>query len=422
MSELEDLNLEKCLKEIEVRYFPKKTSNGFGLKQRDFELLIDLIEKQSGITLSLSTIKRLWKKEYRSSPHPHTLNALATLLGFEDWYAYSNTQELVPKTAPNVRVSKKYVWALALFGLLVLTGLVFWGSQGKTMKELFYISPNTSFDVDKTVTSGVPNTVIFSYDLMESVADSFFIQRSWNPATRTHIDPKEKYLTEVYYFPGFHWARLMADDSVIREKRIHVKTEGWLATAKYKRLDKVPVYLNKDNLEQNGALRISEENFDKSGFDLNKEKVLSYYNIREFDGVGSDHFMIEARLKMDGITGICSIAEMTVIDEQDASWVSITSKGCEGNLRLKVGNSKVSGINNDLSGLGTELTTWQRFRLIINNGRAKIYLNDKLVRDMSVDTGRGGIMGLIFTFTGNGVIDYVRLQDLESNQSYTEEF
>jgi len=132
--------------------------------------------------------------------------------------------------------------------------------------------------------------------------------------------------------------------------------------------------------------------------------------------------MIEARLKMDGITGICSIAEMTVIDEQDASWVSITSKGCEGNLRLKVGNSKVSGINNDLSGLGTELTTWQRFRLIINNGRAKIYLNDKLVRDMSVDTGRGGIMGLIFTFTGNGVIDYVRLQDLESNQSYMEEF
>jgi len=422
MSELENLDLEKCLKEIEVRYFPKKTSNGFGLKQRDFELLIDLIEKQSGITLSLSTIKRLWKKEYRSSPHPHTLNALAALLDFEDWYAYSNAKKLVPMTVPNTRVSRKYVWVLALFVLLALTSLVFWRSPGKAVKKLFYISPNISFEVDKTVTSGVPNTVIFSYDLRESVADSFFIQRSWNPTTRTLIDPKEKYLTEVYYFPGFHWARLMADDSVIREKRIHVKTEGWLATAKYKHLDKVPVYLNKDNLEQNGTLRISEKNFNKSGFDLTKEKVVSYYNIREFDGIGSDHFMIEARLKMDEITDVCSIAEMVIIDEQGASWVSITNKGCEGNLRLKVGNTNVSGINNDLSGLGTELTTWQRFRLIIDNDRAKIYLNDNLVRDMSVETGRGGIMGLIFTFTGNGVIDYVQLQDLESNQSYLEEF
>jgi len=125
---------------------------------------------------------------------------------------------------------------------------------------------------------------------------------------------------------------------------------------------------------------------------------------------------------MDEITDVCSIAEMVIIDEQGASWVSITNKGCEGNLRLKVGNTNVSGINNDLSGLGTELTTWQRFRLIIDNDRAKIYLNDNLVRDMSVETGRGGIMGLIFTFTGNGVIDYVQLQDLESNQSYLEEF
>ena len=39
--------------------------NGHGeLRQRDLEYLADSIEEKSGIKLSLSTLKRLWKKDY----------------------------------------------------------------------------------------------------------------------------------------------------------------------------------------------------------------------------------------------------------------------------------------------------------------------------------------------------------------------
>src|SRR5215467_15566397 len=58
------------------------------LRQRDLEYLADNIEERSGIKLSLSTLKRLWKKDYDQTPHPSTLQALVSVLGFKDWQEF----------------------------------------------------------------------------------------------------------------------------------------------------------------------------------------------------------------------------------------------------------------------------------------------------------------------------------------------
>ena len=65
-------------------------------KQRDFLNLISLIEKESGISLSLSTIKRLWSKDYGRTPQKSTLDALAVFIGFKDWLDFKsiNFQQL----------------------------------------------------------------------------------------------------------------------------------------------------------------------------------------------------------------------------------------------------------------------------------------------------------------------------------------
>ena len=63
--------------------------NGHGeVRQRDLEYLADSIEEKSGIKLSLSTLKRLWKKDYDSTPHPSTLQALVSILGYKDWQEF----------------------------------------------------------------------------------------------------------------------------------------------------------------------------------------------------------------------------------------------------------------------------------------------------------------------------------------------
>ena len=71
-----------CKKQIEKKLYPDHDS--VKLKQRDFNYLSVLIEEASGIVLSLSTLKRLWANDVKQ-PHPATLNALVSVLGYKEW-------------------------------------------------------------------------------------------------------------------------------------------------------------------------------------------------------------------------------------------------------------------------------------------------------------------------------------------------
>lgn len=413
-----------CLQKIEQRYFPERGATGGKLKQRDLEYLIDLMVERSGTRISLSTMKRLWKQEFQKLPHTSTLNALATLLHYDHWRAFQEEQLQVPaavmEKAPPFRFPKKWLWASGI--ILGLMGLVaFWpkASPPDTVK----VPTEITFSADKTVAYNVPNTVIFNYDVSGVAADSFFIQRSWNPQHKTRIDSTKEYFSEIYYYPGFHWARLMANEEVIRKTRIHVQTDGWFATANKERLQTVPTYLDQENLEKDGHLGISTENFEQSGFDLSGNLILSYFNIRAFEELPSNAFVLEARVKYEDTQQlICPLAELKIIDESDASWLSIIQKGCESNLFLKVGEAMLSGRENDFSALGTEMAEWQTIKLVSADGQLKCYLNDQLALERPFVGATGRIMGLVFTFTGRGLVDYVRLENLEGQVMYEDDF
>ncbi len=412
--------IHTCLTKIEERYFPEKQVGGKALSQRDFEFLIERIEEKSGAKVSLSTMKRLWKRDYDYRPHQYTLNALAGLLDFEDWYAFTVSYKStlkVTKTNPSNNVIKLSVTVISIN--LVLAFLVILLPKKRVVP---YLPKDIAFTADKTLVTGVPNTVIFNYDLKGAIADSFSIQRSWNPNTRTLVDRTGTYLTEVYYLPGFHWAKLMANDSIIARQRVHVTTKGWLATAKYNRLDKVPVYLNKDTLVFDGQLQVSKKNFKDSGFDNSKEMVLSYYNINEFENIDIRYFEIEARIKMVRSKTVCPFMELAIIDEKDISWFPITEKGCEGTLSLKLGDTFISGEKNDLSKFGTDIDQWNTIRLKVEDQIASLYVNGNLVYQLSSRETRKYIMGIMLHFTGEGVVDHVRLKDLKSGITYNDDF
>ncbi|MEI9809516.1 MAG: hypothetical protein WDO16_17520 [Bacteroidota bacterium] len=42
------------------------------------------------------------------------------------------------------------------------------------------------------------------------MADSFFIQQSWDKNRRVKIDKHSHTLTDIYYEPGYHIAKLIA--------------------------------------------------------------------------------------------------------------------------------------------------------------------------------------------------------------------
>lgn len=409
--------------------------NGEGkLKQRDLEYLSNLIEEKSRVKLSISTLKRLWKGELQQLPHPSTLDALVSILDFKDWQDFKKQNVAVQATRDpdqNDAQRKRSIRALPVFimlGFIVLL-IGFFVIQGFNKKGSVVVTKEVLFTADKTVTSGVPNTVIFNYDLTGVRADSFFIQQSWNPRDKMSIDPKKNFLSVTYFTPGFHFARIMANDSILKFQKVHIKTDGWLPLIKYDIGERKPTYLDARAIESDGIIRTTPETFRQANADISKDFYLRYYNIRDFDGIDANNFDLETRLKCDKLSFdvpvgaiACPLMEVMIITEQNVFFIPLTSKGCIGELDLAVGEVYLSSKDTDLSAFGADVYNWQVLRVRNENKKVSITLNGAFIRDLHYVKDFGKIKGIIYTFTGPGSVDFLRVKSVKGDLVYADEF
>jgi hypothetical protein len=416
--------IARCKRQIEEKFH---FGNGHGeLRQRDFEYLADSIEEKSGITLSLSTLKRLWKNDYDKTPHPSTLQALVSLLGYKDWHEYKLRNTNFPDTPVTIPPPKRRMhfnpWVLV--PIILVTAVLFWliAFRSKPAHNKPIIKGPVTLTCNKTVSQGVPNTVIFNYDLSNVEADSFFFQQSWNPDDRVKLDPKQHVYTSIYYYPGFHRAKLIANDSILKRFFVHITTDGWFPIARYNDNNDGPVYLNKAVAVKDGVLHITPEDLTAIGMDLNKKHLVSYFNVRPFDA-HSDNFEFDTRFKSDPVENInCAGFELTIMTEEHIYMVRLVNKGCEREAVVKMGEVAHGGVNNDLSAFGRDLQQWQNLKIKVVNKVATIYLDEKPVHTITYKKDFGKIVGLVYHFSGSGAIDHARLTNGDNKIIYSDEF
>ena len=367
MNHAELVYIAECKRLIEDK-FHFENGNG-SLRQRDFEYLADSIEEKSGIKLSLSTLKRLWRKDYEQTPHPSTLDALVSILGYKSWQDFKLRQDPMPGTPVQTQDKKKKrifsPWAILPVVLVaaVITWLIaFRSGKGDKIKPI--IRGPVTFTGNKTVSQGVPNTVIFNYDLSNVEADSFFFQQSWNNLEKVSIDPKGHSYSNIYYYPGFHKAKLIANDSILKRFRVHITTDGWLPLIRYRSAEEDrPVYIKKNKPSTDGTLHINRDDLVASLVDIDKDFVVSYFNIREFENTHSDNFSIDTRVKCDSSNSTpCPGFEMVVMCEEHIFFVRMMNKGCERDIALKMGEVVLNGMSTDLSAFGRDVYQWQTFK------------------------------------------------------------
>ncbi|MEM9329378.1 MAG: hypothetical protein AAGA85_27200 [Bacteroidota bacterium] len=410
--------IERCIHLIEEHY--RETVTG-EWRQRDLERFQQDLESQTGIRLSLSTLKRLWRSQFAQLPHAATLDALASFLDYKDWYDFKAKQQLVP--TPIARQPKRFkvlvplsvaVVALAVV-LVIIANLSFTSSPSPIL-----IEGDVSFSLDKTVTSGVPNTVLFRYDVSNVSADSFFIQQSWNKRFRHPVDPRNKVYTSIYYIPGYHRAKLVANDSIIAVGRLHLLTDGWVAYGRYDYADPIPVYLSTQQGE--GALTLDRSDTESKIKDWSKGWNISYSNVQAYDA-HSDSFELESSLKLaTSPDQACAYVEMRVLTEEHIFYVSLTNKGCEGENVIKVGEKVVDGQTTDLSAFGADLSEWNTVNLAVRDRNAVIHVNGSQTYEVAFEESFGEIKGLVMLFSGPGLVDYVTLKNADQRIVYHEDF
>jgi hypothetical protein len=67
------------------------------------------------------------------------------------------------------------------------------------------------FSARTSVENKIPNTEVFDYDVSNVNAEKFYIQQNWDARRRVEILKENNEQTDIYYLPGFYFAKLFID-------------------------------------------------------------------------------------------------------------------------------------------------------------------------------------------------------------------
>jgi hypothetical protein len=421
MAKLEQKFINICKKQIEQKF---SFGDGHGYTQRDLEILSAYIEKKTGTIISLSTLKRLWKGNYKQSPQLATLNALAIILDYKDWPSFKQENALKSKSTwlsakwPTLVVVSFVVIGVVLFG----SSIKFVETESKNSSKGPTIKGPIVFEASSTVPAGIPNTVIFKYDVSNVVADKFYIQQSWNSDHRVIIDPKGSTVSSIYFESGFHRAKLIANDSVIALQPIHIISDGWEPHIYHSDSEPELVDFKNERFITDGMLHIDSNILVKRNINFSKNFHARITNSQVFD-VHSDNFTFRTRMKADRIfDALCAYMDLIIVTEVQTFMISWTEKGCEKKAAYKLGEILRKGDTNDLSALGCNVYEWQELEIRVKDRHAAIYLNQALAYEEVYKEDFGKIVSLIYLFDGTGSIDYAKLEDGKGQTVFEDEF
>ena len=410
-------------------------SDCHNLVQRDLEFVCDSIESKTGVLISLSTIKRLLNGQFSRQPQIATLNAIALFLDYDNWqdFKLKKTREK-NKERPNEKVvdekialpggsrrSFSYSRYLLIAGLLIIIaiGLFAFLKSNKTKAGNF---EKATFSVSKTTSNDVPNTVVFNYDIDDVIADSFFIQQSWDKDRRVRIDKKNHTLTDIYYEPGYHVAKLIANDQVIKTMDVSIPTDRWFYYARERKPASIPQYITGTEFK-NGSLTTSKEEVVNSGIDIQKDNLyLQVYFPTKIE-YSSDNYILKCRVRINELrNNFCPFLMCEVFCQKNFMFFKSTTKGCTSEAKAQFGETILNGKTNDLSLLGSNVKEWQDVEIMVKDKKVTVKINNIEVLSTQYNESSGKITGLGFLSNGLAEVDFVSLKTLDGKLMYGNDF
>ncbi len=309
-------------------------------QSKDFEILNQLIFEKTKISLSASTLRRVWGRvEYKNLPSGTTLDTLASFAGFENWRAFvkSNPHQDKSEAAPRPIVKpavdrRKYnsIIPIALVLAAILIGIYFTERSGASIN----INTNNYKFSSKRLTGGIPNSVIFNYDATASPTDSIYIQQSWDPHTKTLVSKALHQHTSVYYEPGFYQAKLVIGGKTVKQHKLMIPTDGWLGLIENR---PVPVYLKRADFIGKEVMRLNTgRGWIKNAALPLQVPFIKYYNVGNFTPVPLTDFSYNVKVKNEYSEGsaACQFASASLITDSGPIIIQLSAKGCVSELNM----------------------------------------------------------------------------------------
>lgn len=430
---MQDFHLERCKQRIEEQL-------GWGpaasWDAQDFEELSVRMHDKTGQVISATTLKRIWGRvAYESKPSRHSLDALARFIDYDSWRDFATTNDLnelepiepppsQPAALPSheTNLSRKFgtTTAISIFMLLLGASAVVWLGVRFASTPVVEEPNNVRF-ASRSLANNLPNTVIFEYDVKSVEGDSFFIQQSWDSRLRTRVSQENNVHSSVYFYPGYYNAKLIANDSVVQELPVHVKTDNWTAML----LENEPIYLPEEAYNTDGTFSVADAWLKQAGHNVDRgELVTGFYYVQDFGPLHSDNFTMEAvvrHIKAD-TRRPCRGAQVTIRAEDGMIRFPFDIPGCAGAMHVFAGETHHPGDKHDLSVLGADYSNWQAIKLEVKEKHVQIQVGTNPPYAMSFTRDMGKVVGMWFEFSGHGALDEIRLKDGNDRVIYEEGF
>ncbi|TSD64093.1 hypothetical protein FFF34_016200 [Inquilinus sp. KBS0705] len=382
----------------------------------DFEKLGERIFDKTGSLLSITTLKRLWGRvKYDSSPNAATLNVLARFIGFADWRGFKQhidaERPVIAPVKTSTQKKKSYfpVVLAAAITAVILGVIIAWSFKPKPVKAI-NLSVPVKFSSRK-VTEGLPNSVVFNYDVSALGVDSVTLQQSWDTRRNERLSANLKEHTSIYYYPGYFGAKLLVNGHTIKESPVFIKTNGWMGIIEK---DPAPTYLSNADIHLPGGMGISAKTLAaKAGTTVFNNFEISFNNVREFKGLNGGDFILTTTLQNTSTAqeSSCRKVRVCILGKSNAIIIPLADKGCISDLYMYTSSEWVNGKNKDLSAFGCDFSKPQQFACSVKDMKLTVNLNGKPIFTAPITQTIGDIIGLSISFEGAGEIKDVKLEN-----------
>ncbi len=390
----------------------------------EFAELSDKIFDTTGVQLSVSTLKRIFGKvKYNNLPSSATLNTLAQYLGYTSWMEFRSNEKMEAEERIGIKekrsytISKKLLLAtgVAVF-LFVILGFILLTEKRSSAA----INTESTMFRSRSLADGLPNTVVFNFDLKGITSNDIIIQQSWDSTKTIRVSQGQTEATGMYYMPGYFRAKLIVDGKIIKEHDLFIPSNMWVATIDH---TPVPTYLTKEELILNDHLSVSASAMNEIK-KIDKPVTLTYHLVKRFDDLQTDNFTLETRVQNIYHEGpaVCETSKIFILGTKGAFIIPLSIPGCVGDINLKLNDKVLPGRSNDLSMFGADLSEWVNVKLVVKNRKATIFLNDTIIREEGYNSDAGDVVGLRYSFLGAGMVDHIRLTNNKGEIKYEEKF
>jgi hypothetical protein len=386
----------------------------------DFDQLSELIFSTTEVKLSATTLKRIWGKvKYPHAPAVQTLNALARFVGYIDWRDFErknseepattkdSTETILPLQRKRSKIIPKYV-----FGVLLIAALMGFTYFGFRQSDQHKINPaDYSFSLDKIKMEGVPNSVVFSYDVSKAPTDSNFIVQTWDITRKIKVAKNKSKHSAIYYYPGFFNTKLIIDSTTVKRQDLQISSAGWLGLVE---TNAVPFYFTKEEIKSQQGVSVTNRMLSKHAIPQQPvSPKVRFFNQRDLGDLTSDNFQFETLLRNlnASVDNTCHQVQVLIQCKDDIIIIPLTDSACVGDLRLAFAGASYTSAHDDLSKFGCDLAEWTKLKIVCYNRHARIFVNDHLAFDVDVPNKPVGIVGVQYRFNGPADIKYSKFWD-----------